>query len=494
MISINWKRVSGINLLRNKLDSSASRSLTEHKGELLLLQKGEKTMLVSASVKRVRYMWGFIPLYQISDGGWAKLSITTDILEPITNIILKLRTVVKDHPKAVWKVVITNMLGYLSQGLDNIQQESIAKITSSYASFHDKFLANVISKSQNDYRQQLSDVIRTTGSETLSSNIKKHLAMLLLKMREVEQQRIQTDYVSSGPLALPNGCKFVFRRKNVSVYVVEQLPQARTISYLEEKFRISLPYIVFMATIKDNSFLWLQVLFRKSSLRNETDELLCPALPNIQDSGRARFGVCFPGPKNRNVEHARIVDEAIQNFWGSDFNKDLSAFWNTASSQFPQLHSFEDWQMNTSKDPLFALNLMWQSANTDVSSHANNMLDNALNIGSGNPEQNTLSTLQEYASTLGDKFSREITEKIHFMVSHSHIKVDSLASAQEQLRKLVNGTANDLKAKVNGLFSTPITDADLDRLCKEARLKLGEEVEATCSQPISEIINKINQI
>jgi hypothetical protein len=494
MLGINWKRVSGINWLRNKLDSSASHSLNGHDGELVLLQKEGKITLASASVRRVRYMWGFIPLYQILDKGWNKLSVTTDILEPVTNIILKLRTVVKDHPKAVWKVVITNMLGYLNQGLDKIQQESIAKITSSYASFHDKFLASVISKSQNDYRQQLSDVIRTTSSETLSGSIKKHLAMLLLKIREVEQRRIQTDYVSSGPLALPNGCKFVFRRKNASVYVVEQIPQVRTISYLGKQFRISLPYVVFVVTIKDDTFLWLQVLFRKSTLRNETDELLCPALPNIHDSGSSRFEVCFIGPKKQNADHSQIVDEAIQNFWGSNFNKDLSAFWKIASEQFPQIRSFDDWQTNTSKDPLFTLKLMWQPASIDVSTQSNRMLDYALNTGDGKPEQNTVSALQEYAATLGDKFSREITEKIHFMVSHSHVDVDSLAPAQEQLRKLVNGTANDLKAKINGLFSAPITDADLDVFCKEARLKLGEEVEATCSQPISDITNKIKQI
>lgn len=485
----------GLQKLKNKLNSTALDCLAKHDGELLLLKKeGSKATLVSAQIKQTRYMWGLIPLHHVTDQGWTKLSIATDVIEPITNIMRKLRMVVKNHSAGTWKIVIENMLERLDHALENTRKEAVAKITSSYIAFHQKFLANVISKSQNDYRQRLSDVVRTTGSETFSGSVQKHIAMLLVKMREEERRRTQTDYVSSGPAALPYGCKFVFKRKDASVYVIEQIPQVRTISYLGKKFRISLPYVIFVATIRNNTFMWLQVLFRTSALHNEADELMCPALPNIYDGAGKRFMICFPVPQNRNAGPAQIADEAVQNYWGSNFNKDLSAFFNAASSQFPQVRSFEEWQLHTGTNPSFAVKLAWQSAGIDVSRLANDMLNRALSIDSEKPlEQSTASALQEYALTLGDRFSREITEKIHFMVSHSHVEVDSLAPANEQLRKLIDGTVHDLREKVGKLLSAPIPSADLESLCGEAEQKLREEVEATCSRPISEITEKINQ-
>jgi hypothetical protein len=480
----------GLQWLRNKLDSKAHNYLSSHEGNLLLIKKnGDDATLVSASVKRARYMLGFIPLYRVSSDR-LKISLAQDIIKPIAELTQALQKVVKNYPQTVWKMIVEHMAKHLYGGLDSIRGQTVARITSSYSAFHKKFLADLISKNQNAYRQKLSEVLKTTAGETLTNSIRKHLGMLLVKIREEEQKRSHQDYASSGPFALPSSCKFIFKKENVTVFIIEQSPQVRTISYLGTRFQIALPYVIFVATVRQSDFLWLQVFFRTSPLQYEADELLCPALPNV----RADYTICFPEPKNRNATPGQVAEEAIQNYWGSNFNKDLQAFFNSAASQFVQLRSFEEWQNQSKADSQFVLKLAWQSAKVSVNHLAGNMLNDALKVDDKPPEKSSADMLQEYAETLGDKFSREIAEKIHFMVSHSRVDVDSLASANEQLVKLIETTVQELKAKVEKLLATPIDNAELESICQHVQQELNTEMERVCSHPIVEATSKIKQL
>lgn len=489
----------GINWLRNTIESRANSLLESYNGNLLLLGDNGKESaleLAPAMISRIKYLWGIIPLYQIRNRGTTtRLSIARDIVKPVSNLLQSIQVVVKKHSLNTRKMVMEDICLHFYKSIDDIRNEAIVKMTSSYVPIHQRFISDVISKSQNDFRQNMSKIIGTTASEALTGNIQRNIAMLLLKMREEEQRRSGQSYVSTGPQALPNGCRFVFKRGHASVYIVEQTPQLRTISYLGSRFKIALPYIIFMATLCEKNFLYLQVLFRTAPLRSESDGLLCPALPNIYDGGSGSncFQVCFPLPKSREIGSLMIVEEAIQNFWGSNFNRDLRAFFQAASSQFFQLQSFEEWQRQSVIDPQFVLKLAWQSAQTNVSTLADRML--SLALGSARePQESITNVLEEYASTLGNKFSREITEKLFFMVSHSHIETDGLSVAKEQFRLLIDTNIQDLKTKIDGVLSAPVNNTDLENLCEEAGQKLSAEIERVSSRLIDEITRKLTYL
>ena len=482
--------------IRRVFDKRARRRLvtSDEKGLSLINRNGSEVTLASASFRLVKYVAGLFPIYKIGNDE-LKLSFTKDILNPITGIPEALKNRVDNYPKTFWLTIVKRITGRINSGIDSIKTNTIGNIVPSYNSFHEKFLVDLFKSSEIDFRKKLSEAIKTMAKEALTNSIQRHLWMFLIKIREEEQKRGHGNNhgsSSSGSIALPLGCRFVFKKDDASVFIIEQAPRVQTISYLKEKFRIALPYVIFIATIRKNNFLWLQMFFRTTRLQNEADELLCHALPNARTSD---YTICFPTPVSKDATQAQIVEEAIQNYWGSNFNTDLSEFSKSAASQFPQLVSLAEWQKQSERNAQFVLGLKWQSTKNSVKSISEKMLNNALNASAVPKMENLyVDTLQEYAGTLGEKFSREIVEKIHFMVSHSVVNVDNLTMANEKLANLIGKVMQGLRSQVEDLLTNPSVDGELDTMCAEAKRILLREIDSICSERVEFVKDKIKQI
>ena len=157
--------------------------------------------------------------------------------------------------------------------------------------------------------------------------------------------------------------------------------------------------------------------------------------------------------------------------------------------------SLAEWQKQSERNAQFVLGLKWQSTKNSVKSISEKMLNNALNASAVPKMENLyVDTLQEYAGTLGEKFSREIVEKIHFMVSHSVVNVDNLTMANEKLANLIGKVMQGLRSQVEDLLTNPSVDGELDTMCAEAKRILLREIDSICSERVEFVKDKIKQI
>lgn len=482
--------MSPIKWLRNKLDKKLRASLDLSTGNTLrCTQIHDGKIFYRVKLRIAGYFCKVIPIYHFEDTNHHSFSLERQVAEPLRQAVNSLESMVGNIPQAVLKKSVEDTKRRFDAGVTAIRDDTVKSIVPAYDAFHEKFLAAVLKKSQIDLRKKMAEVIKTTASEALANSIQKHLAMLLVKMRDEEQSRSGQNNFSSGSDALPSNCKFAFHRDGASMFVIEQAPQVRTISYLKKTFQIALPYVVFTATFNRNGdFAYLQVFFKTTPLRNVSDELLCPALPNI---GETAYMACFPSPNSKGATRSQLVEEAIQNYWGSNFNNDLRAFHRSASSRFSQLETFDVWQKHSKHDPRFVLGLAWQSANTDVLRNSDTMF-NIIN-GKTSSGASSIEALSEYANVLGERFSKDVIEKLHFMAEHSHVDVDSLGDANAQLKNLIVGTAETLGTRIDELLSSKVGDNEIDEISAELKKVLEMNI-ASVSRDMGGVISRVNQL
>lgn len=486
--------------LGNFLTEQAENAFASEKDSILLLRReGNDRVFKGAQLRLQGKVWGIFPLFKIEETGWQSLSLARDLIRPVEEIVRSVRNlktvIARDNVQTLWHSVVAHLANLLRQHIRDLHVQRIKELDVRYSQLHKKFVGDIFAKHITGVRQNVITVVKTTAGDVLTASIQKHLAMLVMKLREEEQRRSHQNYVSSGAHALPASCKFVFRNGKASVFVLEQVPQIRNINYLDQRFQLALPYVVFAVTLRESNFYCLQMFFRNAPLQTEADELLCPALPNID----AKFVVCFPHPRDSNATPARKVEEAIQNFWGSTFNNDYSGFFIAAASQFSKLKSFDEWQRQSSLDPQFVIRLPWQSSRLTVGGLAEGSLTDAVyGESGGRPPESTTDILQEYARTLGERFSREIAEKIHFMVEHAPIDPKTMHPGKQELLTLLEETTSDLKVAIKEVLERPLEDKDLTTICKDAVKRLEAiidgEMQDACDLPIDGIIRKVNNL
>ncbi len=480
---------------REQACSEVLDSLGSHEGTLLTLkEQGGELTLSRATFERVGYLWRIVPLYKVTNRSGGKMNIIESVMDVVEVVTKSLRSYISAYSNDTWAIVIQGMRQSLNERINAARGNAETKVAAAYAVIHQKFLLPIITKNQNEFRQQLAEAINTTARESFTGIIQRNIGMFLMKLHEEGNKHTGAEYASSGAHALPNGCKFVFHKKDASVYVIEQLPQIRTIEDLGTRYRISVPYVIFVLTLRNNRFMWLQVLFRNSPLCSEADELLCPAFPNIYNDRGRRFKICFPAPRSDGQTPSKIADEAAQNYWGSKFNKDLRGYYEAAMSQNVGLTSFGDWHRRSATDPQFGLKVAWQPAQINVVGLVADNLDTALDIkAQGEERRSSAETLQLFAKNLGERFGREVAEKLHFMVSHSRVDVNSLAPAQTELVKTLNTAVAELKQEIGKVLSEPLSDEELASICKSAEQQLRENVDNSLDR-FSTITEKLRRM
>jgi len=370
------------------------------------------------------------------------------------------------------------------------RDQSLSTLKEAYASLHDELVSGIIKQSRNEFRKELLLRLGASSAEIFSKGAQKHLATLLVKTKE-EYRRTQDSpevlTLSSGTFVLPEGTRFVFRKKDMSVYVIEQPPQVRTV-YVDgtdrnRRYNLALPFMVFIVSLKNDSLASLLVFFRNEPLKKSTDMLFCPALPNIHSS----FECCFPHPHFKG-HPKEVVEATMQNFWGSAFNSDYRRLYDAARSRFKQLSSLTQWEGESKKNPRFVLSLDWESAYMDVNEA---VVRSIAALEKGKKKLKNISELERYVRELGVQIGEEIQEACFFLISHWGIDEKSLKQATEKLEKVVAESFRTIDESLREDIEAVFSKQSLDTLLKEAIQKAIADTKGKGKKSAEDVASRI---
>lgn len=177
----------------------------------------------------------------------------------------------------------------------------------------------------------------------------------------------------------PQGTKFFFQRDGVTLLVIEQPPQTRTIRFATEFLKnetenadedpekapwkekiargmvhLAFPYAVFMVKIKEGALDDLSVYYTTKPLTSLEDALFSCNMPNQMDS------VCLdafhPGDEENLM---RLAEMAVSYFWESWFNNDYPLAYDTMRERDGRFDSVWEWELASRDNPSFVLEVHW---------------------------------------------------------------------------------------------------------------------------------------
>ncbi|MFQ6114428.1 MAG: hypothetical protein ACE5NG_10150 [bacterium] len=190
------------------------------------------------------------------------------------------------------------------------------------------------------------------------------------------------------PDILPEGVKYVARRGNSTVVVVEQTARPRAVFVIAENSPaaygskvksvrrwLSFPYVELLILFYGNALSgYQQVFYRTRPLTSLDEELLLCNLPNVSTQGPQGLPYWFCSQYIGDVSTLSWPDKItkiINHLWKSGFNwssdhhEGLSQF-NAMKNLDKRITCFKRWEEETRKDPNFALKINWQQAGMTV--------------------------------------------------------------------------------------------------------------------------------
>jgi len=355
----------GIGLVRNWFRRKLAGSLESSLKDGFFIpdpeqQKEPALAKMSFEVNR-RHLLGLIPIFNVRKIGSITISdLVTSLLHAVrTTFVNELRQI----PGKVSGLVGGELKGQTEKRISMIKTNTSKKIEGLTQAFNKEQLGKLIKGDRNVFRQRLLEELGKQSAHVFADMTKQRLAELVMRAR---QEVIPDDLVPSYDdrttlVALPTGTRFFTKRGKMTVFVIEQSPQTRTLKIMDDKgdksemYQLSFPHIVFFVTLRGRRSDKMYVFFRKGPLRDTKDELLCPALPNIHDD----FSVCF-SPSGAKSTQAEMAEESISSFLGGRFIR---------TEIRPNLTSQIDlgkWEAETKRNALFGSSYNWRRAQLTV--------------------------------------------------------------------------------------------------------------------------------
>lgn len=468
----------GLKWLRNRLEKKVIDSLGLPRDRFIIVDVDKDGGSCYHLERKTSFMFGIFPFLHLRKCGWSFS------FQEIAEIFVgKLRNFAKDATK----LICDSSIGILDSRARQSGEQQLDAIKRKYEEFHVEFVSALVEKARNDFRKKLLELLGTSAAEIFTNNVIKRLEFLLLKLQEKKNSvgagaQEVTDS-NTGRIAMPNGTRFVFRKKDVTVFVVEQIPQIRTVFFKNRgRYQLALPFVVFLVTLKGNDLFGLQVFFRNEPLRESSNELLCPALENVRDD----FFVCFPRPDSHPSLPSAMVEATIQNFWGSEFNGDLAAHFGAARSRFPEISSLTTWEVKSRENPEFITHLPWQSAQMSVERAANKTIEAII---SGPEQPKDSSTLENFVARLGNELSQGIQEATFFLVPRWVIDEKSLEAGQEKLKALLHQTYKEMRRKLKEDIQTTFSEETIGNSVSGATNQIIRDIEQSFRKDTSRILS-----
>lgn len=221
-------------------------------------------------------------------------------------------------------------------------------------------LTKVVIETLRQYQKKLNVGIQDSVNDLLD-NFKQKITQEILSASEV--WKVANKREDKEPVLFPKGCRFCWTKGDNTIFIVEQDPQVRNLSFMKnilgrslshhvgkEYISLALPYVVFVVHFRKDKYYGLYCGWNKRPLASIDDMLYRPLLPNIHPN----LNVCMAGWKKLGTITEQSMD-AIASFWNSTFNDDLSSMW-WEKSKF-DLKTAKDWQDKSTEDSNFILNI-----------------------------------------------------------------------------------------------------------------------------------------
>ncbi len=182
-------------------------------------------------------------------------------------------------------------------------------------------------------------------------------------------------------LVLPANCRYALNSPNSILYVIEHLPQVRTVPVVlrgyayayedcdKEYFRIALPYVVFIiysttqrkskkgnVDVRDTN---IACTFRNRPIKSFDDLVYEPYFPNLYLNNHICLG---ESAARGSLTPTALVDQSIEKFYSSAFTGETEDWREGKAVKSPssKVKDWKTWQMNTAKNSLFPLKIKWK--------------------------------------------------------------------------------------------------------------------------------------
>jgi hypothetical protein len=325
---------------------------------------------------------------------------------------------------------------FKNECLPKIEDPNLNKL---YDSFKNEILLKTKEKSEINLESHIySEIVFIVNN--LINEIKKTLnENYNIYQKEISQLIVEC-VNSLNPhkeiMMFPEGTKFLHRNENHSIVVIEQKPQIRTCFFKDfekSKYRLAFPYCVFILIFdSENELDELYLAFRNHPLVNIQNFLYHAALPNIKE-----LKVC---PGDFSIKDTLSLTEKceviINNFWNSHF-KDDGWMDNLQRMQKKEkrINKIKTWEKNSEKNPLFVLDVEWESAGKLVSFFANLAIDFSDLFVS----DRKLGNLENELIKIWDASENTLLAKRNFLIENflKDLKVSTLGLVRHSLEKTI---------------------------------------------------------
>jgi hypothetical protein len=187
--------------------------------------------------------------------------------------------------------------------------------------------------------------------------------------------------------AIPEGVRFIRRRGDLVVLVMEERPQVRTVRWLVDgsavpfgrgavyrTARLAFPFVVVAIAFRGGSLTgYQQCFYRTSTLSNASDPLLYPNLLNVADAYGQKCWLCLAQLQTdlRPLSWHERVREIRRHLWETGFNLSAEVHegasqWTAARPDDRRLATVDAWEQASLQDPFFPLTVAWKPTGKTV--------------------------------------------------------------------------------------------------------------------------------
>jgi hypothetical protein len=199
----------------------------------------------------------------------------------------------------------------------------------------------------------------------------------------------------SLPEAIPEGVRFIHRRGDAAVVVIEEKPQLRTVRWLADNSqapygqkaayrtaRLAFPFVVIIVALRNGGLTgYQQCFYRTTPLQRLSDPLLYPNLYNVANGYGQICWLCLANLKKNltPLSWEEKIREIRNHVWGAGFNQSSEmhegmSYWQTMRGIDRRVAGLSAWEEASKQDPFFTLQVKWLPAGKSVGEVAEQML------------------------------------------------------------------------------------------------------------------------
>ena len=196
------------------------------------------------------------------------------------------------------------------------------------------------------------------------------------------------------PDAIPEGVRFIRRRGEIVVLVMEEQPQLRTVRWLVDESsvpfgtgavyrtaRLAFPFVVVAIAFRGGGLTgYQQCFYRTAPLSTPSDPLFLPNLYNVADGHGQKCWLCLAGLRTdlTALTWNQRVREIRRHLWGAGFNRSSEmhegmSYW-TLRKLDRRVQTLETWEQASRENPFFPLDVAWTPAGTTVGTVIDQMM------------------------------------------------------------------------------------------------------------------------